>query len=59
MYSSRDAWKGIKIIEIKNKVKKGKSLKFKIYPLGFIKQPAKNNVKIIEDQNKKEKIILL
>ena len=37
MYSSRDAWKGIKIIEIKNKVKKGKSLKFKIYPLGFIK----------------------
>lgn len=37
MYSSRDAWKGIKIIEIKNKVKNGESLKFKIYPLGFIK----------------------
>ena len=37
MYSSSEAWKGIKIIEIKNKVRKGKSLKFKIYPLGFIK----------------------
>ena len=37
MYSSRDAWKGIKIIEIRNNVMKGKSLKLKIYPFGFIK----------------------